>query len=238
MSEFFDRDKPTAECLSRFQISKYSLDSLPGKEQLLLEKHLETCQRCQQLVQEERLKIEAAVYEAVPEKIQSAATQFEKKTARNGWILSFAGVATVCLMAFFLLTYLKTDHELNPESARDRIRLKGTIDLNVALRRRGRIFDARPLDKLTKLKDGDELRLQVVGGRDGFARLRSCEVKPAQCGLFFKGKIPSGGWLPVGLTATPGKMRLELFVCKNKQKIDHPTEHEQCQQKIWLLEVF
>jgi hypothetical protein len=204
----------------------------------IAEAHLNTCPRCQKLVDREREQVELAACEHIPQRLLDTDSHTPAR-----WIPWTLATATISMIAVVVLFLLPTSDRRGDFG----LRAKGTLSLDVTLLRAGRIIaQSTPLEKLPPLLVGDQLRLRVLGASGRVVALGGCEQHA--CEILFEGDLPADKWLPIGLTATPGRTRLVLLACGSSVDLQKcladldrdgapPEATRGCHMKTWELMV-
>jgi len=219
-AELFTRAKQTPECLSTWAIHQHVLGELPDAAH----RHLAQCSSCTAKVREAEAQQQAARYERVPDAL------LQPLRTRPAWsfrrlVPGLLGAAVAAGLALLVVPHL--------DGAAPELRTKGGPQLEVAVSRAGALTAERfDLAALPKLHMGDRLRLRVTGSGVRWVVLESDEA--GHWTPLHEGAPPADGWLPLGLTVTPGKTRLRWMVCSSAPLAGVRTG---CREQVTALEV-
>jgi hypothetical protein len=209
----FHRQERQPGCLSQRTISLFVTGELEEAQQQRVQAHLGECASCARRVAQERHQVEEARTERIPEAVLKAGEQRPRPGFNWSWTLALAGAAAAVLVLTMLVP-----SQPPPTEVPGGVRIKGQVGLLASVERQGeRIADEAPFEQLPPIRAGDAFRLKVTGPVQPALALRGCEDQT--CQLLYQGKLPPGGWLPLGLTATPGKSRLELIHASTSPEI-------------------
>ncbi len=213
----FAREKPAAQCLSSWQLSRITLEELPPQEHERAQAHLQECQRCAKLLAQERALLKAAVLEPIP----SALAQRTKPKTKKRWWLGLPALGALAALLFIVKPAPNT-------------RSKGATSLSVTVMRKTQVVQhERALEQATDLRVGDRLRLKVVGPSRAHVSLQGWENGDWRA--YFEGPLPKDRWLPLSLRLTDDpKTRLRLQSCD--APVD-PSAKPDCHTRVFELKV-
>jgi hypothetical protein len=202
--DIFRQNKPGPDCPSALLISRYILGELAEDRARAVEEHLAACTHCNELAEAERGGVEAARTEPVPSRLTGTGTP------RRTWLpWSLAATVAAAAAAVVLAVWILPGTTPTPG---DGTRVKGTLALSATLDREGRVlFEGRDLGSIDVIREGDRLRLRVKGVVEGRLALQGCDA--GGCRVLYRGTVPAGGRMPVGVQATAGESRLDVIVC-------------------------
>lgn len=200
--ELFGRSARSQGCLSGWRLSRLALDLLPDEERSRARAHLEECQPCEVRWRHERAAQAVAETLDVSPLLNRLS---QRKTARRrlvGVAFSAVAMAAVLLLVAGPL----------PRPPLDATRSKGPSEVLFTVVRRGHVvLDLQPASAVRDLRPGDGVRVSVVGGR-GWVRLEGWE--DGRWVLYYEGRVPPGGKLPVGARVTDvGRTRVRVVTC-------------------------
>jgi len=220
----FERSEPPSSCLSGMRVSLAALDEFGPEVRDQVQAHLASCARCAARVAAEREAVARAADEPLPTFVRPASdvvslagrrataslrANVEMRSRRNRWLATGAVFALAALV--FLVT--RPVDVTRPLGEGDGTRAKGAPTVEVAVQRDGVLLgDPVAIAAAPPLATNDKLRLHV--GRGGGIHIALEGFDAGGWVDLFRGVIPEDGWLPTGLTVTPGDpARLRLLVC-------------------------
>jgi len=231
--DVFRQNKPSPGCPSALALSRYVIDDLDPDAARRIDEHLQSCPPCRTQVEREREEVEVARTAPVPPALAAAASR--PRRAWLPWSLTAvaAAAAVVVLSVWILPGTTPRPH--------DTTRVKGALALSAALLRDGElVFEQRDLAAVTSLRAGDRLRLRVTGVGSGHLALTGCD--PSGCQVLFRGPVPAGGAIPVGVRATAGESRIEVTACPDATRLDRALANpknppESCRRRSYPIRV-
>ena len=231
--DVFRQNKPSPGCPSALALSRYVIDDLDPDATRRIDEHLQTCAHCRAQVEREREQVEAAQTAPVPQALAAGAAPRPRR-AWLPWSLTAAAAAAAVVLSIWILPG-------TTPRPRDATRVKGTLALSAALLREDElVFERRDLAAITSLREGDRLRLRVTGAGSGHLALTGCD--PSGCRVLFRGPVPPGGAIPVGVRATAGESRIEVTACPDATRLDRALANpknppESCRRRSYPIRV-
>lgn len=250
MTKLFKQEAPTAQCLSSFTISQAALDLLQGQARSDLDAHVATCNDCAERLREERVELEAAKLERIPERLQRLAQAKSSKPAERWLWLSLGGtVASLAVIGLVILNQ-HTIQDASETGSRgvdgvDRIgglqttRLKGRLGLEADVYRNGElVHEAKTLEEIHDWKIGDEIELRLVGSAGQWVLIQGWGGQGWE--TYFDDLSPEGGRLGLTLSITEqSQTRIRVTLCKSEAELHsckiHPNECVSCTQRVYDL---
>lgn len=210
--------KPThpgksAACLSNWRLWQAATQgeaTLPSTDRA----HLTSCASCSMRLHEEAQEASAYAHRELPARLmQVSATAKSARRGRSWWVPVLA-VGVACAAGLVLLA--------EPERPANEERLKGQGEVRLSVKRGGAMLAHDvALAKVPALQEGDQLRIRVVTPLPWLV-FWSQEAK-AWVELY-RGTVPPGGWLPLGLRYDPASHTpLRVLSCPQPAATVHAT---------------
>ncbi|OGR12900.1 MAG: hypothetical protein A2341_23375 [Deltaproteobacteria bacterium RIFOXYB12_FULL_58_9] len=225
MTELFARPKPSRDCLSAWQISRFALGDVAERERAVFQEHLGRCEHCAARVQEEVRLVDAAKYERIPGELLATHTPSSKTNLL--WLWKPAGAMVAVGFAAVFLVAL-------PQREDSGTRMKGDIGISLTVMRDGStLFNDTPVEQIQSLRPGDQLRLRVHGPSDTWVVVQGWEKSTWV--EYYVGAISTDRWLPIGVEVTSEReTRLKVFLCtgvSDKYMAGRFTSEGKCQER-------
>ncbi len=240
-NEIFRQEKADLQCLSYWTISQLALGALKERSIQSAQEHLDQCPRCRDLLRAEQEQVDAARYQRLPEQLMAEIEKDEQRT-KAGWRLFFGSrlffpgltvSLTVCLV--LVISFIVKDMGVDVNQPLTRI--KGSEGLTVSVLRGEQLTHNRvPLEQVSALSVGDRLRLHYQGRQDNWLEIYGQEKGIWE--LYYQGKVPLDGWLPMGIKITGEEItKIKVLECSGQSGLqsEQIIDKSKCSQQVFNL---